>query len=91
MSENSDGNDTTEMVIERLMRGHDTADAVAFENDHIGYWANSERTVPPSALRYVQNQGFEITMTGTDYRQNDGHATFPERLDRELAWFEARR
>lgn len=65
------GNDDLETVVKTLRERHNSAKVTTYENngydEHIGYYDKGEKKIACGALRYVQEQGFEIIQAGTNY------------------------
>jgi hypothetical protein len=87
-----------ETVRDKLLSSFDTAEVLVFEDGtrddsvaHIGYYAASDNGVWPSALRYIQSQGFVIMESMMRYLDDSDERSFPERGDRELCYVEAKR
>ena len=78
--------DDLDTVIETLRTKHNSADVQDYSgrtyDEHIGYYDKGSSRVACGALRYLQEQGFEIIQAGANY-----HPGFGE----EKGWIEAKR
>ena len=89
MTQNDTDHDNLETVIETLRERHYTESAVIAEagsghrnGERVRYYGSRESMVAPGALRYLQEQGFEIEQAGAHYRKE---------ADEQCGWIEAGR
>jgi hypothetical protein len=78
------GTDDLGQVVNRLQRYHNSALVQVYDDrsEHLAYWDTSTDTVDPTALAYLQDQGFRVVETGSKHC---------EVTDQEQAWLEVRR
>lgn len=89
MTRDETAHDDLETVIETLRERRYTASAEideagdGYRNDErVCYYDTRTNTVAPGALRYLQQQGFEIEQAGAHYRKE---------VDEQRGWMEAGR
>lgn len=89
MTRNDTNRDDLETVVETLRERRYTESAEIAEaggnyrnGERVRYYDTRENMVAPGALRYLQEQGFEIEQAGAHYRKE---------VDEQRGWMEAGR